>query len=193
VKQQTQTVHSDEEFRAAKDLLDQLIAKKETVDNELNATWDQLRDFSSPAHTTLSVGVIERAMQCEPGVTPHASAELEELKRRPSILQSQSYMLKLAIDAQREKTETAQTRASFRLLGSEAGDAYRKRAAQVLAATDALIAANAEAYAELRSLGQQGLIGLPEAQCPRDRLQLVQWRHELAQIVEGMNRLAKAE
>ena len=183
------TIQNDPEFRAAQDLLDELTAKKELVDKELADAWREREQW--PSNAVGQVGVIEHALQMKPGVEAQSSVEREEWMRRPSILQDQSYKLQLAVGAQASKVEIARTRASLRLLGT-IGEDYRKRAGDVLAAVDALIAANNAARNEHRKLTGQGLSGIPEVQFPDSGMTdaLSTWRESFAETVAGLNRLA---
>src|SRR6478672_7460229 len=112
MKQQTHSIQSDTEFREAQDVLSQLLAKKQQVDGDLEAAFQERRDGVSPSHEANQLGAIELALQLKPGVEPVSYTEQEEWMRLPSILQDQSYRLHLAIGAQSEKVELARCRAS---------------------------------------------------------------------------------
>ncbi|WP_460710316.1 hypothetical protein [Lysobacter terrae] len=193
MKQEALAINSDAEFSAAQDLLVELTAKKEQVDRQLDAAWQERHDGNSPNQDAERRGVIESAIQMKPGVEEEARTDHQEWMRRPSILQAQSYKLQLAITAQAAKVELERQRASLRLLATVGAD-YQKCAANVLSAADALIEANAAALDEYRNLQRKGLSGIPEVQFPDGGMaqSVVYWRDQLAQVVAGINQLAKA-
>ncbi|KQY51191.1 hypothetical protein [Lysobacter sp. Root494] len=184
------TIRDDMNLREAEQVLSDLAAKKEAVDQELA----RLSAKQSSNAVLEPEDPVRKALAMEPGVPQPDKDSHHARSERHKVLSEQSAQLERAIQRQGQVVRVARENAERRMFASDSGAPYRAAVDEIIRAVESLIAANELVAAEQKKLSQCGIHSYTDARFPFYGLweQVPAWRKELLELKRQIDRAVKA-
>jgi hypothetical protein len=182
------SIQDHPEFQQASSVMDDLAAKKELVDADLNALLAVVTSNAMPiaddGHRIKQAAAIEPGLEC-----PAVDNGLVRL----GVLTRQSAQLHHAMALQSDQISRATSIAGRAVFASNA-TAYLEHATATLALIDKLVEQNLAVGAELAALNQRGCAEISDMRFPDFGLcdQLPYWRKDYAERIRALNLLVEA-